>query len=128
MYGSNIRFVSFRKMADSLNYQMFYYYSGADRLDYHSATYFRFHIDRRLAHSEVSWVISREQVVPQRICHFYFTFFVLLLFCIVSFSCGLPVAQINQEFRLRALSNQSNKQETLLFSCVLFFTVPKDCE
>ena len=41
-------------MADSLNYQMFYYYSGVDRLDYHLATYFRFHIDRRLAHSEVS--------------------------------------------------------------------------
>ena len=37
------------------------------------------------------------------------------------------VAQINQkEFRFsKSVSNQSNKQEPLLFSCVLFFTVSK---
>ena len=44
--------------------QMFHYYSGVDRLDHRSATYFHLHIDHRLAYYEVSWVITREQVVP----------------------------------------------------------------
>ena len=83
------RFVSFRKMADSLNYLMWY---GVDRLDYHSATNFRFHIDRRLAHSEVSWVIPRSSSSKNRSFFFFFFFF-----CIVIFSCGLPVTQINQK-------------------------------
>ena len=52
-----------------------------------------------------------------------------MIVCIDIFSRGLPVAQINQEFRFSiSLSKQSSKQEIPLLSCVLFFTVPKHCD
>ena len=89
------------------------------RIDYHSATYFCFHLDRRFTHSKVSWVISREQVVPQRIIRD-------ILHC--RFLPRSAVAQINQK-SLDSLNQCQTSQisRKLLFSCVLFFTVLKHC-
>ena len=94
--------------------------TNSEYIKYHSATYFCFHNDRRLSHTGVSWVISREQVVPQRIIRDS-------LHC--RFLPRSAVAQINQK-NLDSLNQYQTSQisRKLLFSCVLFFTVPKNCD